>query len=179
MDCRTFRSHHVGFVDDNLPGLQIVEMQRHIAECASCARHDASIRRSLLVFRNLPAIQCSADFGERLSEKIRAVRAEPLAYARVGPSVARMATGLLAAAALAVAAVNLFDRRDFGPMTHPPVVASEPAPDDPLVEPSMMTSQAMLASMSAGIPIWPAAILMEEAPAQFANIAFHLATLER
>lgn len=179
MDCRTFRSHHVGFIDDNLPGLHIVEMQRHIAECASCARHDARIRRSLLVFRNLPAIQCSPNFGERLAEKIRAVRLEPMVYTPGPPSFARMASGLMAAAILAVAAVGLFDRGDLEPMSHPPVVASEPAIDEPFVEPSMMASQAMLASMSAGIPIWPAAMLMEEAPAQFANIAFHLATLER
>lgn len=46
-------------------------MDRHRAVCASCARHDAAVRRSLLLVRNLPVIHPSADFYERLERRIR------------------------------------------------------------------------------------------------------------
>src|SRR5688500_8278334 len=93
MDCRTFHARHVGFVDDVLPGIEIVEMQRHIAECAPCARHDALIRRSLLVFRNMPTIQCSADFTDRVNDRIRALslapKARPVSFLTPGGTFAR------------------------------------------------------------------------------------------
>ena len=78
MDCRTFHARHVGFVDDVLPGIEIVEMQRHIAECAPCARHDALIRRSLMLFRNMPTIECSPVFTQRVNERIRSLDDTPL-----------------------------------------------------------------------------------------------------
>lgn len=70
MDCRTFRKHHFAFVDDTLPGTDLVAMELHRQECATCARHDAVVRRSLLVVRNLPEIEPSADFAERLQRRI-------------------------------------------------------------------------------------------------------------
>jgi anti-sigma factor RsiW len=71
MDCREFCDQHVAYVDDTLAGIELVRMQRHMAECDSCAKHDAKIRRSLLLFRNLPPIQPSPDFSERLEARLR------------------------------------------------------------------------------------------------------------
>ncbi|CAN5672783.1 hypothetical protein BH23GEM1_BH23GEM1_02850 [soil metagenome] len=178
MDCRTFRAQHVGFVDDVLPGIQIVEMQRHIAECAPCARHDASIRRSLLIFRNMPTIECSPGFTERVNDSIRALNdapaGRPASFFTPGSAFA----AVLAAGLVVFAGANLLRGTD-APLSHAPVVAMVPAQDEMLVEESLMASHAMLASVSTGIPIWPAALMAEQAQIQFANSAFRLTNLTR
>src|SRR5688500_8194860 len=177
MDCRTFHARHVGFVDDVLPGIEIVEMQRHIAECAPCARHDALIRRSLLVFRNMPKIECSPGFTARVNDSIRALNNAPLAArpSFVPPGGAFAA--LFAAGIVALAGFNLLSESD-APLSPPPVVAMLPAQEAPAGE-SLMASHAMLASVSMGIPIWPAALMVEQAEIQFANSALRLTNLTR
>ena len=178
MDCRTFHARHVGFVDDVLPGIQIVEMQRHIAECAPCARHDALIRRSLLVFRNMPTIECSPGFTERMNDRIRtlndAPQARPASFLTPGGTFA----AVVAAGLVVFAGVNLLSGSD-APLSPAPVVAMVPAQDELPVEESLMASHAMLASVSTGIPIWPAALMAEQAQIQFANSAFRLTNLTR
>src|SRR6476646_9309029 len=76
MDCREFSDKHVAFVDDTLAGIELVRMQCHIAECGCCAKQDAKIRRALLLFRNLPSIEPSADFSTRLEARIRECQSE-------------------------------------------------------------------------------------------------------
>lgn len=177
MDCRTFHARHVGFVDDVLPGIEIVEMQRHIAECPRCARHDALIRRSLLVFRNMPRIECSPGFTERVSDRIRALDAAPQVQRTSIVTPTGALAALFAAGIVALAGLNLLSGGD-APLSHPPVVAMLPAQDAPAGE-SLVSSHAMLASVSTGIPIWPAALMVEQAEIQFANSALRLANLTR
>lgn len=178
MDCRTFHARHVGFVDDVLPGIEIVEMQRHIAECAPCARHDALIRRSLLVVRNMPTIQCSPGFTERVTDSIRM-----LSHAQRSRTASLLTPGgtfaaVIAAGLIVFAGINLLAESD-APLSHPPVVATIPASDEAPADESLMASHAMLASVSMGIPIWPAALMAEQAQIQFANSAFQLTNLTR
>src|SRR6476659_9931242 len=78
MDCREFCDQHVAFVDDTLAGIELVRMQRHIAECESCAKHDAKIRRALLLFRNLPSIEPSVGFSQRLEARLRSSQNDDL-----------------------------------------------------------------------------------------------------
>src|SRR5688500_3094334 len=94
MDCRTFRKNHDAFVDDTLPAVEIVAGQRHLLECADCAHYDTTVRRALMVFRNLPTIQPSADFSARLSARLAEPRADPAAEWRQrgpGPGACRAA----------------------------------------------------------------------------------------
>src|ERR1041385_300190 len=72
MNCREFRRKHVGYIDDVLPAVEMVEMRRHAAICAVCASLDVRIRRSLLVVRNLPRIEPSPDFYSRLVDRLQA-----------------------------------------------------------------------------------------------------------
>jgi anti-sigma factor RsiW len=100
MDCREFCEQHLAFVDDTLAGIELVRMQRHIAECESCAKHDAKIRRALLLFRNLPSIEPSADFTSRLEARIKASKTEDLFAAtqqnfKRGAIVATFASALM------------------------------------------------------------------------------------
>lgn len=178
MDCRTFHARHVGFVDDVLPGIEIVEMQRHIAECAPCARHDALIRRSLLLFRNMPTIECSPDFTQRVNDRIRTLDDAPLSRPTSFITPGATFAAVCAAGLVVFAGASLLPDDDVQ-LTHPPVVATVPAHNGPAVEESIMASQAMLASVSMGIPIWPAALMAEQAQIEFTNSAFRLTNLTR
>src|SRR5687768_9257969 len=78
MDCREFCDQHLAFVDDTLAGIELVRMQRHLAECESCARQDAKIRRALLLFRNIAPIEPSPDFTRRLESRLRECHSDDL-----------------------------------------------------------------------------------------------------
>ena len=74
MTCREFRRKHDAYVDDTLSGVEFDRMAQHRRVCARCAQLDTRVRRALLVARNLPTIEPSADFGERLQARLRAER---------------------------------------------------------------------------------------------------------
>src|SRR5215217_8733522 len=75
MNCREFRRKHDAYVDDTLSGVDIEAMGRHLRFCAECAALDTRIRRSLLVAHNLPRIEPSAAFAERLQMRLAHERA--------------------------------------------------------------------------------------------------------
>lgn len=117
MDCRTFLKHHLAFVDDTLPGADRAAMERHRLSCERCARHDAHVRRGLLLARNLAPIEPSADFYERLERRLRDVKPDrrPV-YIRPAPrlgapgrlgGVGTFGTAAFAVAACAVLAIGV------------------------------------------------------------------------
>jgi len=176
MDCRSFRSKHVAFVDDFLPGEDVVSMQRHRAECESCAAHDAKVRRSLLLFRNLPAVEPSPDFYARLSARIDAERraAPRPVFAARGPGIGTfmsVAAGLVTVGYVAASSLNWTAPR--GDIVLAPVVATEPA-----IPPSV-ENEALAASVSAGMPVWPMVLFAEQAPLRFAQVQFTQASWGR
>src|SRR5919199_7013409 len=71
MDCREFGKKPLPFVDDTLSAGDPAAMRRHLQVCSCCARLDTRIRRGLLLARNLPGVQPSADFTERLNMRLR------------------------------------------------------------------------------------------------------------
>ena len=177
MDCRSFRSKHVAFVDDFLPGEEVVVMQLHLAECEACAAHDAKIRRSLLLFRNLPVVEPSTDFYARLQARIESERSAPPrpTFAARGPGVGTfmsVAASLVAVGYIAASSLNW--TRPQGDLVLAPVIATQPALAAPTVE-----NQALVASMSAGMPVWPMVYFAEQAPMRFAQLQFTQARLGR
>ncbi len=171
MDCRTFRKNHAAFVDDTLPAIDIVAGQRHLLECADCAQYDTSVRRALMVFRNLPTIQPSADFSARLNARLAEVRAQPgTEWRHRGPGL-----GAFAAAALGVVALGYITTFAYELTSPTPVLALAPVvTTQPESVPSPMTSSAIAASMSMGIPVWPAMLMAEQASQQFTNAEYQL-----
>ena len=166
MDCRAFRKNHVAFVDDLLPGVDMVAMQGHLAECEACARHDMLVRRSLLLFRNVPLIQPSPDFTRRLHARLRECSSiDRMPHATRMPaawSILSAAAGVLIAGYLAL---NVADwMHGPGDVELAPAVAYEPPPPRP-----PLANPAVLASVSTGIPLWSAMLLAEQAPAHFAE----------
>jgi hypothetical protein len=176
MDCREFREKHVGFVDDTLPVVEMEVMYRHVQSCFRCARHDVAVRRGLMLVHSLPRIEPSADFMLRLSDRIAqlesAARDGPVAsdYRLTTGAFAALAAGVTLFAYLALEATNRFASPQM--MTLPPVVATAPAPSRPT-----MTSTAYMAAISTGMPIWPAVMMVDEAPRRLADVELQQAAL--
>ena len=173
MDCRAFQKQHVAFIDDTLSAVDMVEMHQHVAECPACARHDATERRALLLFRNLPRLEPSAAFRSRLDDRLREAR---LGGRAMQPSGSHVPVAIAAAiAVIAGAWMATFVSRTLTQeqLALAPVVAIIPEPASPLANP------ALVASVSAGMPVWPVALLAEQAPMHFANAEFQLTSFNR
>ena len=173
MDCRAFQKQHVAFIDDTLSAVDMVAMHQHVAECPSCARHDATERRALLLFRNLPRLEPSAEFRSRLDDRLREAKlnARPMVSSRSHIPVAIAATiALIAGTWMATFVARAVAQPQ---LALAPVVATIPEPASPLANP------ALVASVSAGMPVWPVALLAEQAPMHFANSEFQLTSFNR
>ncbi len=177
MDCREFCEQHLAFVDDTLAGIELVRMQRHIAECESCAKHDAKIRRALLLFRNLPAIEPSADFSSRLEARLRSCQEDQLAMTQRNLRRGAIAATLASAIMLGYIGTTLYNQptapRDI---ILSPVVASVPEPE---LTPITTSAPAIVTSVSAGLTIWPVALFAEQVPVRFAHSKLELTDYTR
>jgi anti-sigma factor RsiW len=161
------------FVDDVLPSADMAAMQHHLSTCTRCSRHDTSIRRSLLLVRNLPPIEPSPEFMARLNARLEQVSASPrvdfVAPRPYLPSLgayAALAAGILAVAYMAVETTHYYAPVPAG---HIPSVAASAADLSPLP----MANGAFVASVSTGIPVWPAVLMVGESPMRFASLDFH------
>jgi anti-sigma factor RsiW len=163
MKCREFKSNHVGFIDDLLPAADMSEMRRHLAVCPKCSTLDTRIRRSLLVVRNLPQIEPSADFFARLNE---ALKQAPAPERRERPFAAAAAlTAVTAAIAAAVYfAMAISPARDSAPAA-PGTTTTAVAP----ITPVPMNEVAIAAAVPAGVPVWPAMFMVGELPTHLGN----------
>jgi anti-sigma factor RsiW len=137
-------------------------MRDHLAECAKCAGRDSEIRRALLLVKNLPSVQVSDGFEDRLRARIATERAAPPASQgrRYGALKWAVAAGFLFVVAGGIMAWPP-DGSEASPPRLPAVVASVPGV-------TTGDESAYMASMSTGIPMWPALMLAEEGPLRFA-----------
>lgn len=171
MDCREFQENHFAFIDDTLSGIELVGMQRHIAECENCAKHDTNIRRSLMLFRNLPRIEPSAEFSERLNNRLRELRENETSSAFHHSGKFAAAVAIASVVMLGYIGSSLRDVDTPRDIVFPPVVASVPESESvPLIAP------ALVASAAAGLPIWTAALYAERQPLHFATVDLQLAS---
>jgi anti-sigma factor RsiW len=174
MHCSDFRKNHLPFVDGAMSDADMVAMQLHLSECEECARHDTALRRGLLIFRNLPPVQPSADFATRLHARLRALgqpdqRADLFRAPGMGAFVAAASVVMLGFAAASMLHWTEM-RRD---LMLEPVLATSPALPPPIVD------YPFVAASSTGIPMWPAAVLAEQATVHFVHAEAHFATLSR
>jgi hypothetical protein len=170
MDCRAFRDKHVAFVDDLLPAVDMDAMQQHLTVCSRCSHNDTAIRRSLMIVRSLPSIEPSPDFIARLNARLEEMgpvsRVDLVAPRPYLPSVGAFA--VLAAGVAAVAYMAIETTRYFTPPEDTrlvPVVASA-------FEPVPIANAAFAASVPTGMPVWPAVLMVGQAPIHFANMEF-------
>jgi hypothetical protein len=162
MKCREFKSNHVGFIDDLLPAADMSEMRRHLAACDTCAALDTRIRRSLLVVRNLPQIEPSADFFARLSE---ALKDAPPPEPRIRPFAAAAALTVVTAALAAA----VYFVMAFGPTSHQTAKSTATAAAPAPIAPLPMNEVVIAATVPAGVPVWPAMFMVGELPTHLTN----------
>ena len=176
MDCREFRKKHLGFVDQTLTDAEFVAMQAHLAECAACARHDTALRRGLLIFRNLPSVEPSPDLVSRLNAKLHQInQADARAAMYRGPGLGSFLAAAAGVVAAGFMAASLFNSTEPSrSLSLAPVVATRPAATPPPI-----VSSDFMASASAGLPVWPAAMMAEQAQAHFASEEMQFANMER
>ena len=174
MHCSEFRKRHLPFVDGTMSDADMVAMQSHLSECVDCTRRDTALRRGLLVFRNLTPVEPSPDFATRLHARLLALRqldqrADVFRAPGMGAFVA--AAGVVAVGFVAASMLHWTEmRRD---LMLEPVVATSPALPPPLVD------SPFIAAASTGMPMWPAAVLAEQASTHFVHAEAHFATFSR
>jgi hypothetical protein len=171
MDCREFQDNHFAFIDDMLSGIELVGMQRHIAECEQCAKHDLAIRRSLMLFRNLPRIEPSPDFSERLHSRIRELKAAEHSSTLHHSGKFAAAVAVASVLMLGYIGSSLKDVDSPRDIVFPPVVANLPESE---LGPITTPAPALVASAAAGLPIWTAALYAELQPVHFASADLRL-----
>src|SRR5690349_2146612 len=174
MDCREFRAKHVAFVDDTLSLVDMEAMQRHLRVCSRCARRDTGVRRSLLLVRNLPEIEPSSDFMARLNSRLAEAGKTPAMDRSFSPSLGAFATIAAGLALATYLALGMSGGNRPSTIRLAPVIASLPEP-----MPSPINDPAFVASMSAGIPMWPTVLMMDQAPMHMANVELQQASLTR
>lgn len=179
MNCRSFRKHHVAFVDDTAPGLIRAELEEHLRLCGKCARHDARVRRALMLVRSLPRLEPSADFRDRLYSRLVATALIP---ERTLAQRMRY-SGIAAAAAVLISVGTMagyfsLQARPVA-LTMTPVVVTDPEPFDWSSEPPVLAMPAVVASFSTGLALWPAALVADEATEYFVNAALVQTNLTR
>lgn len=181
MRCSEFRDLHCAFIDDTLAGVELVRMQRHIAECPECAARDARVRRALMVARSIPPIEPSPDFAARLDRRLRSCAAEGEQHA--GTSFRTVASvGLVMSAAMLLylaeslpVGARVPQTRDIVlppviAMATPPAASTPSAASDALVSDSASNSaRVIVASVGVGVPIWPVGALVEQPSLQLAS----------
>jgi len=168
MICREFRDLHPAFLDDTLSAHDVVEMQLHLAECVRCSRYDTAMRRGLMVLRNLPPLEPSSDFIERLNQKLLAAQdVDARAEHYRGPGIGTFLATAASVVIVGFLAAMVFDvAQPARDLRLPPVIAVRP-PMTPTESPSGVNS-AFVASASMGLPVWPAAVMAEQAQEHFA-----------
>jgi hypothetical protein len=173
MDCRAFRKRHLAFVDNTLSGIDTAAMREHVRVCASCAKLDSSVRRSLLLVRNLPCIEPSAEFSARLAARMAEERSGgfvatptyrvPGIRVFFATAACIVALGFVTASALERAAPDVLP-------VLPAVVATPNL--SAMMAASTDETPAFMATVSTGLPVWPAMLLGDEAQIRFATSEF-------
>jgi len=164
IDCRAFRNQHTAFLDQTLSNATALAMQAHLAECEDCARFDTALRRGLLVLRNLPPIQPSPEFRDRLNARLRSGAMSHSMITYRGPGIASFLTVAASVIAMGFLAVSMLSTvRHPSVMTLPPIVATRPA----MIIPTPVVSSGFIASASVGFPLWSAEMAGVQLPAQY------------
>lgn len=168
MDCKDFANHHSAFIDDTLPGFQMASMRDHLTSCYRCSKRDSEVRRALFVLKNLPPVQVSEGFEERL--RVRITSEGPEYQPQKSPAIGALKWAAAAVLVVAVAGVASWTNRDRGAPSPAPRLPAVFAAAPSAYEVEDESAPAFVASMSTGIPMWPALMLAEEGPRRFAGM---------
>ena len=122
LSCHEFLEGHSEYLDGALPDGITALFDEHAAGCTSCNRFDRVLRRGLLFARNLPEIQPSANFHDKLQARLMGIEDEPVQR----PVIAGTGTAVVIAAVLGIIAFTPFLIEVGSDRNAPPVVAETP-----------------------------------------------------
>jgi hypothetical protein len=131
-----------------------------------------------MLVHNLPPIEPSPEFMARLNARLERVSpmrddlVAPRPYLSSAGAVAALAAGIFAVAYMAVETT-----RYYAPTMDARVVPISASVSELI--PSSVGSGAFVASVPTGIPVWPAVLMVGEAPMRFATMDFHEASASR
>jgi hypothetical protein len=128
LSCREFLEGHSDFLDGFLPDTMTRRFEEHVVGCASCNRFDRVLRRGLLLAHNLPEIQPSANFQEKLQAQLMRLEDEPVQR----PVMAGSGTAVVIAAVLGFIALTPFLIRTTPVQQPQPAPVAEPIPITPV-----------------------------------------------
>jgi hypothetical protein len=136
--CDELLSRHGDYVDGLLAPLDVARLRLHLRVCASCARYDRIVQRGLELARELPVLEPSTDFEERLQHRLYHVQdAERLGESRAAGAATTFAVAsmlaLLAWSPLLVSRTDGLDATASSEPSRP--VAEPPATYVPLATP--------------------------------------------
>jgi hypothetical protein len=101
MDCCEFRERYSDFADGLLEDEAELRARRHLSLCPPCRRFDAAFRTGVSALRDLPSVQPSRSFGDRLRGRlghelvVRALAVDPISGA-VAAMLVMVTIGLVA-----------------------------------------------------------------------------------
>jgi hypothetical protein len=102
IDCETYLARYSEYLDHDMTVAERDEMEAHADECEHCAQYDRVVRRGTDVLRDLPELEVSDDFADRLRWRLHAADEEDRRARRTASPA--QAAGTLAIAALVAAA---------------------------------------------------------------------------
>ncbi len=112
MTCPEFLECYTEFRDGLITApREVRRFTRHLAQCPSCRRHDAAVRRGVLALQAMDSVTPSADFRSRLERRLRR---EGLVAGPVLSAPAGVAAALFIAVAIALIAFEGAGRHDIG-----------------------------------------------------------------
>lgn len=126
MDCDRYLARYSDLRDGMAPAALADAMRAHRAACPRCARYDEVMGHGLRLVRDLPEIEISEDFGERLRHRLMHVD-EEMAFERKHGTAGSATAALSIAAVLAAVAWLPLAGRAPSPDTLPLVMALPPA----------------------------------------------------
>jgi hypothetical protein len=121
MTCTEFLEHYTEYRDGLITApREVRRFARHLTQCPSCRRHDAALRRGLLVLQDTDTVYPSPDFRRRLEQRLQ--REGLTAGGEVAPVRAGLVAAMFIGVAIALVAFQGVERHRAGRIPELPAV---------------------------------------------------------
>ncbi len=70
MRCTEFLKAYSEYLDGRMPPRERERHEEHVCECPHCRRYDRVVRRGISLYKSMPQVHASPDFGPRLQHRL-------------------------------------------------------------------------------------------------------------
>lgn len=156
VDRKTFRESHLwveerlsDYMDNQLPGLERVQLERHLRDCARCQRTLASLQWTLALLKQAPSPKLPRSFT-------LPVPPQPAHAPLFGLSALRLATALATLILVSLIGVDLIMQYGGGPLSSASMPAAQSVPSQPTL--AAMVPPAVPPTSPANVQVAPAGV---------------------